>query len=608
MLYPILTETRDLFELCGIWRFKLDSNRGYNSAGLNEKWYESNLTDTISMPVPSSYNDLYESQDFRDHVGYIWYEKEFRFKKRECNENIILRFGSVTHNAMVFLNGQLIVEHIGGFTPFEVRINDYLIDGTNRLTVAACNIVDYTTIPVGNYQEKEIPLLGKQIVNTPNFDFFNYSGIHRPVKIYTTPLTHIRDIVILADYKGTVGNINYTIDAVGSTKAIVEIYDEDKNLVATGDSLVGSLNIQNVKLWNPRNAYLYEMKVSLYDGGKVADVYYENFGVRKVEVKDCKFYINEKPFYFKGFGKHEDAVIRGRGLDEVTNVKDIGLLKWMHGNSIRTSHYCYSEEFMRLCDREGIVVIDEVPAVGIMVGFGFDIFSNLGSRGEKPKTFETMKCHENHELVIKEMVARDKNHPCVVMWSIGNEPESWAEGADIYFKRMYEVCKEADPHERPITCVLIQGLDVIHDKVGPLMDVLCLNRYYGWYFMGGNLPAAKQFLSAELTKWADICPDKPIVFTEYGADTVSGLHDTVPTMFSEEYQKAYFDANHEIFDKFPQVVGEQAWNFADFETSQGIMRVQGNKKGVFTRERKPKLAAFTFKERWMNIPDFDYKK
>jgi beta-glucuronidase len=102
-------------------------------------------------------------------------------------------------------------------------------------------------------------------------------------------------------------------------------------------------------------------------------------------------------------------------------------------------------------------------------------------------------------------------------------------------------------------------------------------------------------------------PDKPTILTEYGADTIAGFHDTTPVMFTEEYQVACLQAIHEVLDEFPTCIGEQVWNFADFMTSQSITRVQGNKKGVFTRDRKPKMAAHYLRERWLAIPDFGYK-
>ena len=99
-----------------------------------------------------------------------------------------------------------------------------------------------------------------------------------------------------------------------------------------------------------------------------------------------------------------------------------------------------------------------------------------------------------------------------------------------------------------------------------------------------------------------------MIFTEYGADTVMGMHDTTPVMYTEEFQVEYYKMNNRVFDDYDFVVGEQVWNFADFATSQSLLRVQGNKKGIFTRDRKPKLVAHYFRDRWHKIPDFEYKK
>ena len=146
----------------------------------------------------------------------------------------------------------------------------------------------------------------------------------------------------------------------------VTILDEEGKQVAQTSGTDVNVAIENVQLWQPLNAYLYKAKVEGIKGGESVDVYEESFGVRKVEVKSGKFLINGEPFYFKGFGKHEDTYVNGRGLNEAYNVLDINLMKEMGANSFRTSHYPYSEEMMRLCDREGIVVIDETPAVGLM--------------------------------------------------------------------------------------------------------------------------------------------------------------------------------------------------------------------------------------------------
>lgn len=598
MLYPITTETRGQIDLNGIWNFKVDHGTGFK-----EKWYEKPLEKPMAMAVPASYNDLVVTRKLRNHIGWVWYEREFSVPNYMRNERLVLRFGSATHVAKVYLNGKLVVEHKGGFTPFEVEINDLIEAGRNRLTVAVNNIVDESTLPMGDYSETEVEGVGKVVRNIPNFDFFNYAGIHRPVKIYTTPKNYIRDITVVPDIKGENGIVNFQIDKEGLGDVIVSVLDQDGNEVTHAKGVQGRMVIKNPKLWEPLNAYLYTLQVKLINNGEIIDVYRLPFGIRTVEVKDGQFLINNKPFYFKGFGKHEDTIINGRGFNEAANVMDFNLMKWIGANSFRTSHYPYSEEIMRLADREGIVVIDETPAVGVHLNFS----AAQPIRQEKRMTFKEIKTFEHHKEVIKEMIARDKNHPSVVMWSVANEPASEEEGSYEYFKPLVELTKNLDPQKRPVTIVTHMMATPNVDRVAELVDVIALNRYYGWYVNGGELEVAKVNLRKELEGWHKRCPGKPIMFTEYGADTVAGLHDVDAVMFTEEYQIEYYEANHEVIDEIPYFIGEHVWNFADFETSQGILRVQGNKKGIFTRDRKPKAVAFYLRNRWRNIPDFGYK-
>jgi beta-glucuronidase len=193
------------------------------------------------------------------------------------------------------------------------------------------------------------------------------------------------------------------------------------------------------------------------------------------------------------------------------------------------------------------------------------------------------------------------------MWSVANEPASMEEGAKEYFEPLVNLARECDPQNRPVTIVTLLTAQPDNCLVQDLVDVLCLNRYYGWYTQTADLDAAKTALANEMDEWGRKQPNKPIMFTEYGADTVAGLHATDDILFTEEYQVRYYEANHEVVDKYPQFIGEHTWNFADFETSNGLIRVQGNRKGIFTRERRPKAVAHYFKKRWENIPDFGYK-
>ncbi|MDE6413314.1 MAG: beta-glucuronidase, partial [Eubacterium sp.] len=427
--------------------------------------------------------------------------------------------------------------------------------------------------------------------NYPNFDFFNYCGINRSVKLYTTAKDYINDIYIDTKIDGANAVVKVEAEFIGAGNASVSILDDKGNEIVSDKNINEEILIENVKLWQPGKAYLYTAKITFNE-----DCYYQKFGVREVEVKDNQFLINGKPFYFKGFGKHEDSEIHGRGIDEALNVKDISLMKWMCANSFRTSHYPYSEEMLNLCDEEGIVVIAETPAVGLN-------FPNV--EGELLEKYNKRTAH--HKQVITDMIARDKNHPSIVMWSLANEPDTAGtpDKALDYFKPLYHLAHQCDPQSRPVTVVVCNN-DYIKDKVAPFVDVICVNRYYGWYIFAGDLDAASQAMDIEMQYFSQF--NKPLMITEYGADTVAGVHNAVPNMFSEEFQVEYYDAMNAVLDKYKFVVGEQTWNFADFQTIQGVMRVDGNKKGIFTRDRRPKLSAHYFKNRWTKIPDFDYKK
>lgn len=597
MLYPIMTETRNVIDLSGIWSFKLIEYKG-------EYDVTTEIDTDLQMAVPGSYNDQGVVSSIRNHVGKVVYETTFTIPNVLQQERQVLRFGSATHEAEVFVNGQKVVSHRGGFLPFEVEINDVVQKGKNRLTVIVNNILDDSTLPVGNFKEVKDSKGNIKAVNEPNFDFFNYAGLHRPVKIYTTPKEHyIEDIVIVPHVDGQNAQVEYTVKASSNQSIQVDIVDQEGHIVASQNGAESTIEIENVHLWQPGDGYQYTLAVSIKADDEVIDYYEEPFGVRSIEVKNGQFLINGEPFYFKGFGKHEDTYYHGRGLNEVSNIQDLNLMKWIGANSFRTSHYPYSEEMMRLADEQGVVVIDETTAVGVHLNFSAALDGS-----QNTDTWKKIRTKEDHKQVIKELIARDKNLACVVMWSIANEPDSASLGAKEYFEPLVNLAKELDPQNRP--CTIVTLLNSLPDvcQVQDLVDVICLNRYYGWYVQSGDLEAAKEALRQELDGWLEKQPDKPIMFTEYGADTVVGLHAIDDIMFTEEYQVKYYEANHEIIDQCPNFVGEQVWNFADFETSNGVIRVQGNRKGIFTRERRPKAVAHYFRKRWNNIPDFGYKK
>ncbi|MEC6747964.1 beta-glucuronidase [Marinilactibacillus sp. XAAS-LB27] len=592
MLFPIQTTTRTLIDLSGTWDFLLPEKG--QVVDPNKK-----LPNSITMAVPASFNDQITESKLRDYAGDIWYEKNLLIPQTLEDQRLVLRFGSVSHTAKVYFNGKLIVEHIGGFTPFEIELDKALMQENNDLKVCVSSILDSSTLPnaVHIKNEKEEKVL-------PLFDFFNYSGIHRPVKLYSTPQTYIEDIIVKYNVEGKSTIIEPEVSITGDYKELeLELFDEEDALLLQTTS--GQMTLENTRFWAPLDAYLYKLKVKVKDEqGKTIDTYTEEFGIRTFKVENDQFLINGKPFYFQGFGKHEDFPVLGKGMNEAAYNYDFNLMKWMGANSLRTAHYPYAEEFMRMADRAGIVVIDEVPGVGLFSRFNPDVTKNQGAAGN---TWEIVKSFDNHKKVIQELIERDKNHACVVMWAVGNEPAAHQDGAREYFEPLINLARELDWNDRPVIIPNIVNATPDTDLLADLVDVICLNRYYGWYIDHGDLDAAKVHLKEEIEKWREKYPDKPIMFTEFGVDTIQGLRSIHDIPYTEEYQVNFFKAQFEVIDQLPYFIGEHIWNFADFETLPFIRRIDGNKKGVFTRERKPKMIAHSLKDRWTSTDYFGMK-
>jgi beta-glucuronidase len=589
MLRPQDTSTRERKSLNGLWHFALDPA----GEGRSGRWFADRLPGAREMAVPASFNDIAADAAVRDFFGDIWYQRTVWVPRGWQERRIVLHFESATHRATVWVNDREVVSHEGGYTPFEADITEHVSPGEEvRITACVNNTLNFQSIPPGVIEDT--PAGRRQRYW---HDFFNYAGIHRTVWLYSTDPAHVTDLTIVTDLDGDTGVIDYTSQAAGADDAETRVVLRDAAgvEVATHTASGGTLHVPDVHRWVPGDGYLYDLEIQLIKADTVVDSYVQSVGVRTVTVDGIRFLINGEPFSFTGFGKHEDLPVIGKGHSDAFLLHDFELLRWIGANSFRTSHYPYSEDVLDYADRQGMVVIDETAAVGLNMGLGGGIFGGQGYKTFSPETVND-ETQEVHAQAIRELIARDKNHPSVVLWSIANEPESETPEAEDYFRPLFDVARQADP-TRPVGFVNVMLAPHGKCRVSQFGDVLMLNRYYGWYVQTGDLEAAELAWEEELTAWA--AEGKPIIITEYGADTYPGLHSVVAgNPWSEEYQVEYLDMNHRVFDRIDAVVGEQVWNFADFTTTSGIMRVGGNKKGVFTRDRQPKAAAHALRRRW----------
>ena len=600
MLYPANTKTRTAISLDGMWKFAID----WNEEGESKGW-ASGIPGSDTIPVPASFQDFYTDKDTREFTGDVWYEDDITIPGWMEGQDVFLRFSAATHRATVYINGEKAGEHEGGFLPFLVDITDKARYGEeNRITVKVNNELTETNIPCG----RTIRLKNGRKMSKPYFDFYNYSGLQRSVHLLSIPPRSIEDIDLRYEISGNDASVLYSVRTKGDGDIRLTLIDADGDTAAEAEGKDGTMIVRDAHLWQVKNAYLYTLRITLSEDGKLLDTYEMPIGIRTVRIEGEDILINGSPVYLKGFGKHEDSDIVGRGFSIGVMKRDFELMKWIGANSFRTSHYPYDEEIYRMADREGFLIIDEVPAVGLfesLVNF-LDAGTGKGASSffAKETTPLLLKAHIN---AVDEMIARDKNHPSVIAWSLLNEPESKDEHSVPYFTEVFNAARRLDPEKRPCTFAMEVSSGPDTCRCYHLCDFIELNRYYGWYIKGGyEISDAEDAFREEMERWKERKLDKPFIFTEYGGDTLSSEHKLPSVMWSQEYQDEVLEMQHRIFDSYGFVKGEQIWNFADFQTTEGLMRVNGNKKGVFTRQRQPKDAAFLLKKRWESLP-LDYK-
>lgn len=584
-LFPQQNDCRNTLNISGIWKFKKDSLH----VGEKEQWFNG-LKDFRSIAVPGSWNDQFT--DSRDYMDMVWYETESYIPSNWKGQSIFLRVGSAVYATKIWINGIPLGQHEGGHLPFAFEINSSIKwNAKNRITIQVENIMKTNRVPTGNVTQGSF-----QNFPASNYDFFPYAGLNRPVWLYSVPAdASIRDVTVKTNFQGSTGVMNVKVEEKGSvskgkvvitgTNTVIETSITFKNGVA-----LASIKIPNVRLWSTEDPYLYSVVVTLGDGA-IKDRYALETGVRTIAADDKHILLNGKPIFLKGFGKHEDFPIFGRGSAYPVIVKDFALLKWIGANSFRTSHYPYDEEYYNMADREGILIIDEIPAVGMF-------FNGDSTEVEQRQA----QCRRD----VEEVYNRDKNHPSVIMWCVANEPSSNAaigsssddnKSEDLGYKCLSELIQKFKKVDDTRLTIFVGVM------MGPinwlsLSDVICVNRYWGWYTNTGDIKGGANILSKEIDRYHKKF-QKPVMVTEFGADTYPGMHTEQPEMYTEELQVQFIKAYLDVADSKDFVTGMHVWNFADFKTSQNLIRFGGyNMKGVFTRDRKPKEAAYYLRSRW----------
>jgi beta-glucuronidase len=576
MLYPQSNLFRQCIDLSGIWDFQVDPNKQGHAA----RWTEG-FTGGVPIAVPASWNEQFAT--WRDYLGDAWYQTRFTLPWGWQAQRTFIRFNSVNYLAEVWLNGTRLGGHEGGHLPFEFEITPHVRAEGNVLVVRVDGELATDRVPPGNLpiDPKAQHFASMRPYPATFADFFPFCGIQRPVLLYARPHAAITDLTVVSEIHGRDARVRVRLESVGEVaKARFRLTGHGADIAidgaASGETV---LEVPAAALWAPGAPNLYELKVELLDKDAPCDAYTLPVGIRTIAVEGDRLLLNGQPLLLNGFSRHEDFPVTGRGLVPAVIVKDYSLMQWVGANSFRTAHYPYSEQMMDLADRLGVLVIDETPAASLFF---------WGDKGDIPRRSELCRQYT------QELIDRDKNHPSVIMWSLANEPHTQCPEAPPFFKSLCDLARALDA-TRPITLV---GMFGATEEAYAYCDVVCLNRYNGWYSQCGQLEQGCALLSAELDAVHAAYP-KPMLLTEFGADTVAGHHAQPPEMFSEEYQAEMLTQYIALLNSKSYVVGHHVWNMCDFKTSQNPLRVQAmNLKGVFTRDRRPKLAAHRLRELW----------
>ena len=563
---------REAIPLDGIWQCTAEA--GDWSAGLLRH---------VPIAVPGSWNEQLAEAGLMNHTGTLWYQRDVLIPARAAGQTILLHFGSADYDAVIYWNGEEVGRSGVLMMPFTVDLTGIAEPGyTGRLVVRIdAELPDHAPMQrvrredyraEGRYKDEYFPPV--------RFDFFPIGGLNRPVHLCLVP-GRLDCPVIQTGWGGVCGTLQLTWRGDAEIDH-THVYLDDAPL---GEVAAGAFEARPdwVKPWSPDHPHLYTLRIDQLDqNGEVADRLTRRIGFRTVRVDANRLLLNGEPITLRGFGKHEDTPIAGRGRNLPALVKDFRLLQWCGANSVRTSHYPYDDAFLDMADEMGILVISEVFSV------------NLDFR----KVAEGDVAH--HIAAARRLIARDGHHASVIAWSLSNEPgylgeAEYREESAPYWEALFTAAREMDP-TRPMTVANVQyaGED---DPAFAWCDFLSVNRYYGWYHEPGQLERAGQALRGLFDRLADV-HGKPIFVSEFGADAVAGMHATTDQMWTEEYQADLIAAYWREIEAHPAVIGGHVWNFADFRTAQHGRRAVMNRKGVFTRERDPKRAAFTLRALW----------
>ncbi|MBN2807487.1 MAG: beta-glucuronidase [Prolixibacteraceae bacterium] len=561
----INTQSRNTKSLNGDWQVIIDPGGG---GDWRQVWLEKKpqkKTDFIEysfdggpmLKVPGDFNS--QRCELTYVEGTVWYKKQFK-STLKSNKRLFLHFGAVNYLAEVYLNGEKIGSHEGGFTPFQFEITNKVKEGENTVIVKANN----------NRMGNGLPGYG--------FDWFNYGGITREVDLIETNNTYIYDYSIQLK-KGSLNEVLGWVHLDGTQpEQNIEINIPELNFkykTRSDETGLAKIDFSSAfELWSPENPKRYKVNIE-----SETDIVTDNIGFRSIEVMGNKVLLNGSPIFLKAVNIHEENPYKGSRAYSIDDAKILlNAAKELGCNLVRLAHYPHAENMVREAEKMGLMVWDEIP-VYQHIQFADSLV---------PQKLETM---------MREMVSRDKNRCGVVIWSLSNETYPGTPNRNEALIELTQKCRALDSTRLIVHVINTQGYNnntfKVWDPLYNYSDLVALNEYIGWYIPWQGNPSE--------TQWNVEFPDKPVFISEFGGEALYGSKGPTDeaAYWTEEYQENIYKDQIEMFNTIPNLSGVCPWLLFDYRSLGRMNQLYQNgynRKGLLSENGEKKKAWYVMNE------------
>ncbi|MCM1027969.1 MAG: glycoside hydrolase family 2 protein [Roseburia sp.] len=525
----------------------------------------------VSVTLPHTWNAIDGQDGGNDYYrGTCWYRRSLHVPELAGGERAYLEFDGAAMTADIYLNGEKLAHHEGGYSRFRVELTEKLADGENLLLAAVDNSDNGRVYP-------------------QKADFTFYGGLYRMARLVIVPEKHFAmnyyggdgikvtpEVTLAAGDGKKAASARVAVEVWtegGAEYADITVAEETKRAAVTDGCARAEFYLESVRLWDgPEDPYLYTARAELGGGDRIET----RFGCRSFRIDPQEgFFLNGRPYPLRGVSRHQDRAGMGNALTPAMHREDMEIIKELGANTLRLAHYQHAQEFYDLCDENGIIVWAEIPYITMHMSGGRD----------------------NTVSQMKELVVQNYNHPSIVCWGLSNEiTAASAVNEELLenHRELNRVCHELDQTRKTVMAnVFMLETD---RPILEIPDLNSYNLYFGWYV--GEMSQTDEFFDEYHSKY----PDRCIGFSEYGADANPAYHSSSPDRgdYTEEYQCLYHEHMLRMIEERPWLWATHVWNLFDFAADG---RDEGgkhgeNQKGLVTIDRRLKKDAFYLYKAW----------